>query len=637
MIYNNEKIKSDLLEFLVTNIFNNFKNYIDSGDLIFTGGIVHDRVEIIKKERFHDLDISIIIGDYGDKILYELKDYLLNLDFTIFEDSIKTNLNNEFKFKEENNYLTACFYIDDFYGIDIYRDEYPEENISTVELYPNIYTKYYGNEWILRETFSTYKKMLSSNINNKTKKRKIDKIERTLVKIFNSINDFKDNELYNDTSNLNKFVNEVNLNDFNLNVISSSRSGHNFVMNNIKSWIKDINYNYTNIENITPMKFRLDNGYYSIQDNSINVIVVRDYLNWLASYLPLMKVNLINYRDGYDDSVLMNEMNQQIKIWCETVKEFYGETNYVNNKVLVIYDDFFTLKEYRENICDELNGDYNEDKLNEVAINGYYSSFDVDKFDGNANEMKVDERYLQILDTEYHDIYLKILMNNQEALDLYFKYFNLSDNKKEFINNLNKVKLIGNNVKFNLNTPYEKGANNMLKYVHLIRNYNNLNTNELLNEYKNLGNTFIEFKKNQEKKKNQLYPYIEISKSLGDNTNYKIANFGCGSNYFSELRKNDSVIGLDFIAMDNNVIECDIANTPLENNSFDVVVVSSINADNYLDVLKEAHRVLKTNGILKISEQKNNSIILKMDLFDLGFNNITSYIKSSYVFISAKK
>ena len=81
-----------------------------------------------------------------------------------------------------------------------------------------------------------------------------------------------------------------------------------------------------------------------------------------------------------------------------------------------------------------------------------------------------------------------------------------------------------------------------------------------------------------------------------------MGDFGCGECLLKSKLSN-RVIGIDHVASDDDVIECDMATTPLESASLDVAVFSlSLMGTNWLDYLKEAHRVLKPFGYLVIAE-----------------------------------
>ncbi|KAI1305765.1 25S rRNA (adenine645-N1)-methyltransferase [Mortierella claussenii] len=83
-----------------------------------------------------------------------------------------------------------------------------------------------------------------------------------------------------------------------------------------------------------------------------------------------------------------------------------------------------------------------------------------------------------------------------------------------------------------------------------------------------------------------------------------IADLGCGDAQISkELTKHKNVLSFDLVAKNERVTACDIAHLPLEDSTVDVAVFClSLMGTDFLRFLKEAYRVLKPNGQLKISE-----------------------------------
>ncbi|KAI8647428.1 methyltransferase-domain-containing protein [Parasitella parasitica] len=82
-----------------------------------------------------------------------------------------------------------------------------------------------------------------------------------------------------------------------------------------------------------------------------------------------------------------------------------------------------------------------------------------------------------------------------------------------------------------------------------------------------------------------------------------IADLGCGDAMIAQTLTKQKVLSFDLVAKNDLVTACDITKLPLEANTVDVAVFSlSLMGTNYLDFLKEAHRVLKVGGELKIAE-----------------------------------
>ena len=80
------------------------------------------------------------------------------------------------------------------------------------------------------------------------------------------------------------------------------------------------------------------------------------------------------------------------------------------------------------------------------------------------------------------------------------------------------------------------------------------------------------------------------------NTKLTIADFGCGEARLARTLGEDAKVhSFDLVKMNDYVTVCDFANTPLENESCDVVVFClSLMGTNLKKFLREANRVLKT-------------------------------------------
>lgn len=82
-----------------------------------------------------------------------------------------------------------------------------------------------------------------------------------------------------------------------------------------------------------------------------------------------------------------------------------------------------------------------------------------------------------------------------------------------------------------------------------------------------------------------------------------IADLGCGDAKIAHTLTQQKVMSFDMIAKNDKVIACDIAKLPLPADFVDVAVFSlALMGTNYLEFLKEAKRVLKPGGELKIAE-----------------------------------
>ena len=81
-----------------------------------------------------------------------------------------------------------------------------------------------------------------------------------------------------------------------------------------------------------------------------------------------------------------------------------------------------------------------------------------------------------------------------------------------------------------------------------------------------------------------------------------VADFGCGEARLAQSVPN-TVYSFDLVASNSHVTPCDMANVPLSNSSVDMCVFClSLMGTNISDFIKEARRVLKKNGTLRICE-----------------------------------
>lgn len=85
-----------------------------------------------------------------------------------------------------------------------------------------------------------------------------------------------------------------------------------------------------------------------------------------------------------------------------------------------------------------------------------------------------------------------------------------------------------------------------------------------------------------------------------------IADMGCGDAKIAQTFENDkqkTIHSFDLISENKYVTACDISKTPLKKNSVDIVIFClSLMGVNFIQFLKEAHRILKQGGKLKIAE-----------------------------------
>ena len=162
------------IRILINILYDKFRKYFESGDMIITGSIVYNKIGLYKKNEIKDLDISIIDGDYGDTIINEVKDFFSNNKF---------DFNVEYTERKWNKLRGIC--VTDYGVIDIFRNDHNnKEEESTIEILPNIYTKYYGHNWIVDVLCKSYD--YHSKQNTENSKRQKDKFYNMLSSIYNN-------------------------------------------------------------------------------------------------------------------------------------------------------------------------------------------------------------------------------------------------------------------------------------------------------------------------------------------------------------------------------------------------------------------------------------------------------------------
>jgi hypothetical protein len=122
-----------------------------------------------------------------------------------------------------------------------------------------------------------------------------------------------------------------------------------------------------------------------------------------------------------------------------------------------------------------------------------------------------------------------------------------------------------------------------------------------------------------------VVPYEEFIRWAEKRSGYVIGDFGCGEALVAKsLAGAHTVHSFDHVAVDAEVVACDISNIPMDEESLDVVLFClSLMGTNVSDYLREAYRVLKLDGHLHIWEPTSRFGDLgafKASLKALGFD-----------------
>jgi len=101
----------------------------------------------------------------------------------------------------------------------------------------------------------------------------------------------------------------------------------------------------------------------------MNVLILRDPLNCFASYL--------NADWPWDKRFKESSKHRKkvVSLWKAHAREFVCETNYLENKIPVNYNDWVANENYRSEIAEKLGIDFTDKGINETPVYGLGSSF----------------------------------------------------------------------------------------------------------------------------------------------------------------------------------------------------------------------------------------------------------------------
>jgi ribosomal RNA-processing protein 8 len=232
--------------------------------------------------------------------------------------------------------------------------------------------------------------------------------------------------------------------------------------------------------------------------------------------------------------------------------------------------------------------------------------------------------------------------------------------KKSMKLNQSSVKTETNTVKTETTTQKRKRIKTELSQLH--QRYKRLTSDNLHREFTDkpeLWSAYHEIAEENEKSfPEEEIPRNRIIKELEKirvNRSKLVVDMGCGKAQISSHFKNDKrfqFINYDHISINDTVVSCDVSNTPLENNSVEISILSlAMWGSNCKEYIKEAYRILESGGRLYIieptkrwSEQDENKNIikgkegnvLKSLLEEYGFRIVEQTIEKFCMFVCIK-
>jgi len=125
-------------------------------------------------------------------------------------------------------------------------------------------------------------------------------------------------------------------------------------------------------------------GRYSV----VNILILRDPRNLFSS--RIRKASLVNLPAYPADAGPL--MERVVDLWISHAKEFTGETSTLDNKVCIYFNEWFANPAYRKEISSKLGFTFTDKGFKKVSSEGGGSSFDLTKFDGDNEKLKVLDR-----------------------------------------------------------------------------------------------------------------------------------------------------------------------------------------------------------------------------------------------------
>jgi Hypothetical methyltransferase/Type III restriction enzyme, res subunit len=101
-----------------------------------------------------------------------------------------------------------------------------------------------------------------------------------------------------------------------------------------------------------------------------------------------------------------------------------------------------------------------------------------------------------------------------------------------------------------------------------------------------------------------VVPYEEMIRWCRQRSGYVIGDFGCGEAKLAEaVSDRHTVYSFDHVAVNDEVVACDMAHVPLDDETLDVAIFSlSLMGANFAEYIREANRTLKLDGQLHVIE-----------------------------------
>uniref|UniRef100_A0A915CAF9 Ribosomal RNA-processing protein 8 n=1 Tax=Parascaris univalens TaxID=6257 RepID=A0A915CAF9_PARUN len=137
---------------------------------------------------------------------------------------------------------------------------------------------------------------------------------------------------------------------------------------------------------------------------------------------------------------------------------------------------------------------------------------------------------------------------------------------------------------------------------------------------------------------NPVNGVIQWLRTIANKKDFVVADMGCGEAKIAEtLSASMTVHSFDLVALNERVTACNMAKVPLEKDTVDVVVFClSLMGTNLNEYLREANRILRKGGFMKIAEVASRFTSIRQFLYaieKMGFELIEKRMTGDGYFV----
>jgi hypothetical protein len=142
-----------------------------------------------------------------------------------------------------------------------------------------------------------------------------------------------------------------------------------------------------------------------------NILIVRSFHNHLASMVRLGQRSNWMRKEASELFYGTDVFMEFADLWLQYAREALGVTEFLPDKIVVLYDSLVSSKEYREDISRSLGLVHDDSGMDFVSR--AKSSFDGFKYRYAAREMKVLDRWRYFLEADYSEVWWSL----EECMD----------------------------------------------------------------------------------------------------------------------------------------------------------------------------------------------------------------------------